>query len=89
MDRPNLLRALLDACEEDGTLDETIARAVEREALRASAEPAQLTIDGREVPARDCATEGPSCGDSLRLFSAPPTFPGQLAFDSPWLRDVE
>lgn len=86
MDKPNLLRALLDACEQDGTLDETIGRAIEREHLRASAEPTQLTIDGREVPARDCATQGeqgPRCGDSLRLFSAPPTFPGQLAFDNP------
>jgi hypothetical protein len=86
----NLARKLLDACDEDGALDEATGRAIVNE-------HAQLTIDGREVttrslPGSSCTEgkQGPQTGATLRLFPAPATMPGSIAFSfSDLTKDVE
>lgn len=84
MEKPktNLLRALLDACDEDGSLDETRGRAIEREHM-------QLTIDGREVTTHSLPAvpvtegeQGPQSGKPQRLFPAPQTILGQPPLDT-------
>lgn len=80
--RPNnLLRELLDACGEDGALDEATGRAIVNR-------HAQLTIDGDETPIvtaprEPASTEGEPRrrpAKTGRLFDAPQTIAGQLDF---------